>query len=104
MPLIDQVKASCDRLASLGWRDLLLAVSAGQLDISAPNSAQLGDRLTMDLDLKKFMLTQPGFEDFATNGQQAVQAGQPVYNTNSNQKLLVGMLIEITKGYGSCHR
>src|SRR5436190_850454 len=43
MSLIDDVKAVCDRLAPLGWRDLLLAVTNHELDISAATPATLAE-------------------------------------------------------------
>ncbi len=59
-PLLDGVSAVCARLADAGWRDLLLAASDGQLDISAGDlAAALAQPLpTIDRSL-------PGFEDFA---------------------------------------
>ena len=59
MPLIDQVKAICDRLTPLGWRQLLETVSGDQLDIAAPDSGELHKRLVKDLDAGKFHLTHP---------------------------------------------
>lgn len=63
MSLIDDVKLICDRLAPLGWRDLLLRVTRNRLDISQPNAAALQVALLApipDLDL-----TVAGFEDFS---------------------------------------
>ena len=77
MPLIDQVKAICDRLAPLGWRDLLFAVSGEQLDIAAPNPTELRTRLIRDLDAGKFKLAHPGFQDFSRLGRRGIVAGQP---------------------------
>jgi hypothetical protein len=71
MPLIDQVKTICARLAPLGWRDLLLAVSGRQLDIASASPAALSASL-LRIDRRV-----PGFEDFALDGQRAIEAGQP---------------------------
>lgn len=75
MPLIDQVKAMCDRLAPMGWRDLLQAVTAHALDIQRPTSAALQAELTKNLP--SIDRTAPGFEDYFSGGQQAISAGQP---------------------------
>jgi hypothetical protein len=71
-PLLDPVRAACNRLAPLGWRDMLLAATGGALDITAP-------------DLKRELLKPltgivrgfPGFGDFANAGGHAVRPGQP---------------------------
>jgi hypothetical protein len=69
MPLIDQVKAACSRLASHGWRDLLLAHG---LDITA---ADLAAELNRTLpDIKRSV---KGFEDFALEGSKGITPGQP---------------------------
>jgi hypothetical protein len=39
-PLIDQLEAICRRLAPLGWRSMMLAVTGGALDITAPDLAR----------------------------------------------------------------
>src|ERR1051326_2449630 len=75
MALINDVKAICDRLSPLGWRDLLLAVSNKTLDIQKPTPTALRQEL-----LKKLTPIDrsiPGFEDFAPGGMKAVTAGQP---------------------------
>ena len=69
MVLIDDVKRVCDRLASLGWRDLLLLHG---LDITAVNLKQ---ELTKDLPTIQRNL--PGFEDFAFEGKRGIEAGIP---------------------------
>ena len=61
MSLIDEVKVICDRLAPLGWRNLLLSVTNNALDISQPTSAQLRTALTRSLST--IDRTHPGFED-----------------------------------------
>ena len=75
MALIDEVKAVCDRLASLGWRDLLLAVTNNTLDISQPTAAKLRTALTTNLPTVK--RDQFGFEDFDLDGKQGITARQP---------------------------
>ena len=46
-PLIDPVIAACRRLGPLGWRQLLLDVTGGELDIAASDlGAELGKPLT----------------------------------------------------------
>ena len=69
MALINDVKKVCDRLAPLGWRDLLLAHG---LDITA---ADLKQELTKDLPNINRQL--PGFEDFAAEGMRGIVAGDP---------------------------
>lgn len=71
-PLASQVAAACRRLAPLGWRDLMLKVTGGQLDIAASDlAAQLSKPLTT-IDRN-----QPGFGDFNAAGTQGVTPGQP---------------------------
>src|ERR1043166_6301559 len=62
MPLLDDVKAICFRLAPFGWRDLLLQVTNGQLDITS------GD-LTSPLNHVNRKLA--GFGDFYVAGTVA---------------------------------
>ena len=48
-PLIEPVRAACKRLAAEGWRDLLLSVSDGALDIGAADlAAELNKPLSVD--------------------------------------------------------
>ncbi|HEY5932738.1 MAG TPA: hypothetical protein VIT63_07465 [Nitrospira sp.] len=75
MALIDDVKALCDRLAPLGWQDLLLKVTGGQLDILKPTSAGLKTELTKTLTAIDRTVT--GFTDFALSGTSAITAGSP---------------------------
>lgn len=49
MSLIGDVKTICDRLAPLGWRELLCAVTNNALDISQPTNAKLKTALTTPL-------------------------------------------------------
>jgi hypothetical protein len=75
MALIDEVKAVCDRLAPLGWRERLQSVTAGSLDIAQPTSAQLKSALTAVLPV--IDRTQRGFEDFHVEANQAIAGGSP---------------------------
>jgi hypothetical protein len=73
MALIDDVKTVCDRLSALGWRDLLLAVTSNQLDISQATAAALETELNKQLPA--IDRTAPGFEDFHPDATRAVEAG-----------------------------
>ncbi len=75
MALIDEVKALCDRLAPLGWHDLLLKVTGGQLDIVKPTSAALKTELTKTLTTIDRTVT--GLTDFSLSGTKAITAGFP---------------------------
>ncbi len=75
MALIDDVKAACDRLAPLGWRDRLLAVTGNALDISQPTGAKLKAALTKVLPT--IDRTLRGFEDFHATANRAVTGGSP---------------------------
>jgi len=75
MALIDDVKALCDRLAPLGWRDLLLNVTGGRLDMVKPTSAALKTELTKTLTT--IDRTKTGFTDFSLSGTKAITAGFP---------------------------
>ncbi|HYW13359.1 MAG TPA: hypothetical protein VE871_15475, partial [Longimicrobium sp.] len=69
--LIESVGEACRRLAPLGWRQLLLDVTAGGLDIAAGDlAAQLARPLNIDR-------AHPGFGDFNLKGMRAVEAGAP---------------------------
>jgi hypothetical protein len=68
MALIDEIKQICDRLAPLGWRDLLLRQG---LDITASNLAsELSKPLTIDRTLN-------GFRDFAVDGTRGIEPANP---------------------------
>ncbi|HLL70154.1 MAG TPA: hypothetical protein VK363_01900 [Pyrinomonadaceae bacterium] len=69
MALIDQVKAACQRLASHGWSDLLLAHG---LDITKANLAH-----ELARTLPGIKRSVKGFEDFALEGRKGVTPGQP---------------------------
>lgn len=75
MALINDVKAVCDRLSPLGWRDVLLRVSGGQLDIQKPTTAALRTELTKPLTA--IDRTVAGFTDFSLTGTKAIIAGSP---------------------------
>ena len=70
--LIDQVTTVCERLAPEGWRDLLLAVSHDELDIT---TADLSTMLSQPLS--QIDRTIPGFEDFALEGTRGIEPGSP---------------------------
>ena len=70
-PLITQVAALCERLAPLGWQDLLLAVTGGALDITAADLAtELAKSVRVDRE-------SPGFGDFALAGRRGIEPGRP---------------------------
>jgi hypothetical protein len=70
--LIDQVTTVCERLASEGWRDLLLAVSHDELDIAAADLSAM-----LSQPLSQIERTVPGFEDFALEGTRGIEPGSP---------------------------
>jgi hypothetical protein len=70
--LIEGVSAVCRRLAPLGWRDLLLEVSGGQLDLLAADLESEFLKPLSNIDR-----TCPGFGDFALHGGKAIEPGQP---------------------------
>lgn len=71
-PLIDSVAAACNRLAPLGWRQMMLDATGGELDITAPDlHAQLVKTLA-HIDR-----SYPGFGDFDAAGKRAIEAGEP---------------------------
>lgn len=71
MALIDAVGEACRRLAPLGWRQMLLDVTAGGLDIAA---GDLADQLAGPLRIDR---SHPGFGDFDVAGTRAIEAGAP---------------------------
>ena len=75
MALIDNVKIICDRLAPLGWRDLVLAASHGELDISQKTADLLKKELVKDLT--RIDRSVPGFADFASPGKNGISPGEP---------------------------
>jgi hypothetical protein len=70
--LIESVASACRRLAPLGWRQLLLEATNGELDIGAAN-------LRNDLvkPLARIDRGYPGFGDFSLAGTRAIEAGKP---------------------------
>jgi hypothetical protein len=75
MALIDDVKIICDRLAPLGWRGLLKAVSNNALDIQQNTAAALKTALTAPIP--NINRTFPGFEDFDKAPACAITAAKP---------------------------
>ena len=71
-PLLDRVADVLDRLAPGGWRQLLLEVSAGQLDITARDL-----KANLSQTLSGIDRTYPGFGDFDATGGRAIEAGRP---------------------------
>jgi hypothetical protein len=71
-PLIDNVAAACRRLAPLGWRQMLLDATNGELDITASDL-----RGALATPLTHIDRGFPGFGDFASTGTRAIQPGQP---------------------------
>ncbi|MGF6554248.1 hypothetical protein ABIA48_000628 [Pseudomonas sp. S30_BP2TU TE3576] len=68
MDLLESVTRACTRLAPGGWHSLLLRHG---LDIlAAPLATELIKPLTIDRSL-------PGFEDFSSAGNRAIESGQP---------------------------
>jgi hypothetical protein len=69
--LIVQLEALCRRLAPLGWQRMMLAVTGGELDITAPDLArELAKPVAIDR-------TYPGFGDFALAGNRGIEPGRP---------------------------
>lgn len=75
MSLLDDVKKICDRLAPLGWRDLLLSLTNDKLDIAQPNVAALAK--TLSAALKDIDRNRMGFEDFHPLANKAITPGRP---------------------------
>ena len=74
MSLIDDVKSVCDRLATLGWRDLILAVTNDVLDISQPSAQKFAEALDAEMDVDSSV---PGFGDFSEDRARGIEAGNP---------------------------
>lgn len=71
-PLLDPVEAACRRLGPLGWRQMLLGVTGGALDIGAPDLRAQLLRTLPEIDRG-----YPGFGDFDATGTRAIEPGQP---------------------------
>ena len=93
MTLIDDVKSVCDRLAPLGWRDILLAATGQQLDIQKSTAAALKTELTKNLTT--IDRTISGFSDFALAGTKAIAAGSPanslLYHAMASPSVVAGI-------------
>jgi len=70
--LIDRVRMTCEELAPHGWRDLLLDVTHGALDLRARDLAA-----ELSKPLPAIDRTLPGFEDFAPSGERGIEQGAP---------------------------
>ncbi len=75
MALIKDVRDACDRLAPLGWGDLLEQVTDGKLKIKQSSNAGLAAAL--DARLTTIDRSVPGFEDFASDGEHGIESGSP---------------------------
>lgn len=75
MSLTEDVKEICDRLAPLGWRDLLLAATGDALDVKKSTSAEL--KVALIEPLESIDRSKRGFEDFSATGVRAITAGRP---------------------------
>ncbi len=69
MALIDKITQILNRLAPLGWRDLLLQHG---LDITASNL-----RVELTKELNRINRQISGFEDFALEGKRGIEPGNP---------------------------
>ena len=69
------MKTICDRLAPLGWRELLKTATGNALDIS--KSAPVALRQELTKNLASIDRSLPGFEDFAPAGRRAMTSAQP---------------------------
>lgn len=78
MPIIDDVKAVCDRLATRGWQQLLLNVTNNALDIKQSSKAKLKAVLTKPL--ASIDRSAVGFEDFHPVANQGITAGRPSHS------------------------
>ena len=74
-PLIERVSEACRRLAPAGWRQLLLDVTGGELDIGAADLRQ-----QLSKKLQRIDRTVAGFGDFANAGTRAIEPGRPDYS------------------------
>src|SRR5882724_8556507 len=92
MTLLDDVKAACDRLAPLGWRDLMLHVTGNALDIRQASAPALQTALLAPLP--SIDRSVQGFGDFAVDGRQAITPGQPglslLYHALASPNVIAG--------------
>jgi hypothetical protein len=72
MPLVQDVGRILKRLAPAGWRELLLKVTEGQLDIAATDLKRELTKQLSFIDRKR-----EGFQDFAGEGTRAIEPGWP---------------------------
>jgi hypothetical protein len=70
--LIAEVRAACKRLASAGWRDLMLLHG---IDITAKDLAR-----ELRKSLEHIDRSIPGFEDFAREGTRGIEPGKPSHS------------------------
>ena len=75
MSLIDDVRVVCDRLAPMGWGDLLCDVTDEALGIHQPDSVTLAGALNRRIDT--INRSRTGFDDFHPAGDRAITAGRP---------------------------
>lgn len=75
IPLRKEVETMCYRLGRHGWRELLLNVTSGELDIMAPNLSR-----ELAKSLQRIKRELPGFEDFAAEGQRGIEPGSPAHS------------------------
>jgi hypothetical protein len=98
VPLMDGVTAACTRLANAGWRDLLLAVSGGHLDLGATDLAAALAKPLPNIDR-----SCPGFEDFATEGTRGIEPGDParslLYHALASPNVFLGADGALLQGF-----
>jgi hypothetical protein len=70
--LVDDVVDACRRLGPLGWRQMLLEATGGDLDIAAPDL-----RRELGKPLAHIDRGYPGFGDFANAATRAVEPSRP---------------------------
>lgn len=71
-PLIDGVADACRRLAPLGWRQMLMDATGGELDIAAPDLRRELGKPLVHIDR-----AYPGFGDFVNAATRAIEPGRP---------------------------
>ncbi len=75
MAVLDEVKKLCDQLKGRGWRDLLLRVTDGDLDIHQSSKTKLADALATPL--LNIDRSVPGFEGFHRSANRGIEGGAP---------------------------